>query len=200
MYKKYLLATLCCALTSPLFASITPYAGFALVLNNTWWTLENPISGKTNFNGNGEALKFFGGVNSLLTSSISMGAEAFISDSSTQTGTRSLDDSGLSATARETYSYGISILPGYLVTTDTTMFTRFGIVRTHFKFKANPGGSANDTVTGGQAGIGLALALSKNLDLRGEYTYNFYQTYDALNYSIASNGSQLSVAFAYKFV
>ena len=201
MFKKCLVASLFIVFTPPVFAiTPAPYAGFAFGLNNTYWTLQNPLSGKTNFNGNGKTLKLLGGISALLAPTFSMAGEVFVSDTSTQTGTRALDDNGLNASARETYSYGLSVLPGYLLTPDTTLYARLGLVRAHFEINTKPGNSANDTITGGQTGVGLALALSKNLSLRGEYNYNFYQTYNALNYSIASNASQLSVAFVYKFI
>jgi opacity protein-like surface antigen len=78
-------------------------------------------------------------------------------------GTATVTDNGL----KTTYNYGISILPGVLISDHTMGFARLGVVRSRF----TPSGENNSTITGVAIGVGLQTSLTQNWDLRGEYTF-----------------------------
>ncbi len=68
---------------------------------------------------------------------------------------------------RTTYAWGVSFLPGLLLTEKVVAFLRMGYVATRFW-------GPDTTKSGGQIGVGLQSELSKNWDLRGEYIYTAY--------------------------
>jgi opacity protein-like surface antigen len=90
---------------------------------------------------------------------------------------------------KNSYSYGISILPGLAINEATTIYARFGLVETKFS-------SLNKSAAGFQAGIGLQTTLNASWDLRAEYDYTTYR-------SISGTGSPRSdwagVGAIYKF-
>lgn len=104
-------------------------------------------------------------------------------------GTATVTDFGL----KSTYNYGISILPGVLISDHTMGFARLGLQRTRF----TPSGESNTTITGVDVGIGLQTSLTQNWDMRGEYTY-------VANKSISGIGGkphtdETTIALLYKF-
>lgn len=96
--------------------------------------------------------------------------------------TPSLDDKG---SVKSTYNYGISVIPGFIVSDHVMTFLRLGIVKTHFS-------QLNSLKTGAQFGVGLQTNLSQSLDLRGEYDY--------ISYNGSLIGDQFSLGLIYKFI
>lgn len=64
-------------------------------------------------------------------------------------------------------SYDLSILPGMLFSENTMGFVRFGVVSSNFS-------SPNETVAGGEIGVGLQFAVLNCWYVRGEYFYTAY--------------------------
>lgn len=71
--------------------------------------------------------------------------------------------------AKSSWGYGFSVLPGYLIADNVLGFARLGIISTRFS-------TGNTMATGGQVGLGMQTALCMNWDLRGEYIYSFYNS------------------------
>ena len=78
-------------------------------------------------------------------------------------------------------SYGVSLLPGFWVTEDVLVYLRGGVVWGHIESKII-GAISNDTKTtnqfGGQFGGGLEYGVTENVNLRAEYIYTAYQSFD----------------------
>lgn len=72
------------------------------------------------------------------------------------------------SSARNTYSYGASLIPGVSLTDTVLGYMRLGVVESRFT-------SASTTAAGGQAGVGLQTGLTPSWDLRMEYVYTMYR-------------------------
>jgi opacity protein-like surface antigen len=72
-------------------------------------------------------------------------------------------------------------------------YARFGVIRSRFM----PKGASNNTITGGQFGLGLQTSLMQNWDIRGEYTYSAYSSLTG----VAGNPrtDQATLSLVYKF-
>ncbi len=64
-------------------------------------------------------------------------------------------------------SYDFSFLPGMLFSENTLGFIRLGVVSSNFS-------APNDTVSGGEIGVGLQFAILNCWYIRGEYYYTTY--------------------------
>jgi len=86
------------------------------------------------------------------------------------------------------WGYGLSVIPGYLITDNVLGYLRLGVVNTHFTNNSR-------NATGGQVGLGLETALTNSWDLRGEWVYSSYNS--------VSNGvprsQQFNLGLLYKF-
>lgn len=103
------------------------------------------------------------GYDDFIQPSFYLGGEIFGTPGSIQL--KNNTSSGTSA--RNSYSYGASILPGTPITDTVLGFLRIGVIETRFT-------SASATRAGGQLGLGLDTALNCNWNLRMEYTYTMY--------------------------
>lgn len=109
--------------------------------------------------------------------------------------TSSLSGTGM---LKSSYGYGISVLPGYMLSDHTAAFLRAGLVRTHFS-------NLDKYSTGGQLGLGLQTSVTQNLDVRGEYDFTAYSAVNTaaktggwIN-SIAPRSDTTTLSFIYKF-
>lgn len=177
MLKKLVVASAVLALTSGLaFASGVPYVGASIgEATNTTDT--------NNRNFRGMPFLFNAGYGALLSQNLYLGGEVFGT-----LGTASLNDNGL----KTTYGYGISILPGIMLSEHTLTYARAGVVRSHF----TPSSSSNRNVNGGQLGLGMQVGLTQNLDLRGEYVYTAYQSFSGIS---TPRQDQFNLGLVYKF-
>ncbi len=87
------------------------------------------------------------------------------------------------------HDFGISFLPGILVSEDVIAYLRLGIVRSKFK-------DLNSWETAGQGGIGLQLILSTAWNLRGEYIYTSYGSMTGIG---ILQSDQYTLGLIYKF-
>lgn len=69
---------------------------------------------------------------------------------------------------RSAFTYGLDVLPGYMVTHHVLGYLRFGVANTDFI-------STNSGVTAWRIGIGGETNLCKRWDIRGEYVYSGYK-------------------------
>lgn len=93
--------------------------------------------------------------------------------------TASLDNTGL----KQTYSWGVSVLPGLVLSEQVLGFLRIGGTRTHF---------GSDNKTAAELGVGLQTRLSRDWDIRGEYDY--------IQYNSSLKTDQFAIGFVYKFM
>lgn len=91
--------------------------------------------------------------------------------------------------ANSSWSYGISVLPGYMLNDQVLGFLRLGVLNTRF----TTAGGNNET--GGQVGLGMQTSLTPCWDLRGEWDYNFY---NSMNIG-APKSQQFNLGLLYKF-
>lgn len=122
--------------------------------------------------------EIFGGLSSLAYNSTNI--SNFTSGSTS-------GDATINSSMQLKNSYGISFLPGLMVTHNTLLYGRVGYVRSQFDLEnsipiANnnelEAGSENTSLNGSQLGIGLETVLTKHWSLRGEYTYTDYNSFN----------------------
>jgi opacity protein-like surface antigen len=94
---------------------------------------------------------------------------------------------------KTSYGYGVSVLPGLMLSDHTFGFVRAGLVRTRFP-------DAGGTETGGLFGAGLQTTVTQNIDVRAEYDYSFYSSFDNVYDKISSPSSDaFNLSLIYKF-
>lgn len=151
MFKKILATSILFSVAAA--STAAPYiAGGLGVVSNT--------SKSSSFRG--ATLNAALGYGALIKQDFYLGGEGF---ATFLTGT--LDNNPAATSMRTTYSFGLSVLPGYMLSEHTMAFVRAGLLRTRFTRPAS-------TVTGGQVGIGMQTSVTQNWDVRGEYDYVGY--------------------------
>lgn len=173
--KLFIVSSLLAATTSVAFANGAPYVGVStgIVINTSQFENYRGMPG-TIFLGYGADL----------------GQGFYLAGEVTGTiGTATVTDNGL----KSTYNYGISILPGILISDHTMGYGRLGALRNRF----TPSGANATTITSCALGVGLQTSLTQNWDLRGEYTY-------LINKSISGIGGtphtdETTLGLLYKF-
>lgn len=93
-----------------------------------------------------------------------------------------------SESARTTYSYGLSFLPGLLLTKDIVAYLRLGYSATRFY-------GPDATKSGGQFGVGLQSDLTENWSIPGEYIYTAYSN---ISYLGSPHTDQYGLGLIYK--
>lgn len=176
MLRKILIMSAILAMNSVVaFASPAPYVGFS-------------VSEKTNTatatNARGVPATLFIGYGGSITQNIYLGGELFGT-----IGSANIIDNGLESS----YGYGISFIPGFMINDRTMGYIRLGVVRTRF----TPSAAGNNTVSGGQFGLGMQTNIMQSWDLRGEYIYHFYSSLTGVNGSPKSD--EFALGLVYKF-
>jgi opacity protein-like surface antigen len=205
LVKNLLMALIVFGVSATVYAaSSLPYLGLRLGANSGGsWNLTNPQGKTSSFGTNGESVGILGGYSQNFDEKFSLAGEGFLEYSAVRTANKNTDAIGTTVKMRMTYSYGVSVMPGYQIAPDTILFVRAGLIRTHFELTQallSTSSTSGNTINGGQAGIGLALNLSKTLTLRGEYTYSGYQSFTAYGNRVSPHNNQLFVSFVYKFL
>lgn len=84
-------------------------------------------------------------------------------------GSTEIANSDSSNSARASYSYSLSLLPGVFINENTKLYLRAGAVATRFA-------DQNRVGMGGQMGLGLQTNMIGQWDFRTEYVYSAYQS------------------------
>lgn len=92
------------------------------------------------------------------------------------------------ASVRSSRSYGISILPGGMITEHVMGYVRVSVLSTQFPYP-------NTSRAGAQLGLGMQTCLTPYWDLRAEYDYTAYKTVPSLG-SVKSD--QVGLGLVYK--
>lgn len=177
MFKKILIVAALAASSSIAFASPAPYvgAGLGVTVNtsNSWG------------NYRGVPFNVFAGYSGVVSQSIYLAAEL---DATLATAEISNHSAGL----KTSYGYGVSFLPGVMLSDHTLAFARLGVVRSRF---SNP----STTTTGGKFGFGLQTTLTQNIDVRGEYDYTAYRSINRYGFTNSPVSDAANLALVYKF-
>lgn len=209
MFKKLLIATAVVATsTSVAFAAHQgPYLGANVGMNNTKSTFSNSLH-SNDMGSRGVLGGVFGGYGAIVSQNIYLGGEVFANYTNAEAQTKvNVSDVSLNYSLRNKYSYGISFIPGFMITPQTMAYGRIGVVRTRFEdtFNISAGSagfsqSAKTTVTGGQLGAGIQTDLTQNLALRGEYVYTAYRSFNnGIGGSFKPNSGLANVGLVYNF-
>ncbi len=78
-------------------------------------------------------------------------------------------------TYKKTREYGISLVPGYLVSDNSKVYARMGYVNGRFKALVT-GTTFTDNLGGYQIALGYLLGFANNFGIRAEYDYSSYKS------------------------
>lgn len=212
MFKKSMTACAILLCSSSLAFTGTPYLGASFgATHQTFEDKTTYADGTFDAADTGVLFNTNLGYGGLLNSKLYLGGEILANVSSTNMEGIKIDDDikSLSLDFKTKYTYGLSVLPGYMLTDMTMAFVRLGYVRTRFDVKETYNikpidllpseDSEQNTVNGGQFGLGMQTKLTDNLDLRGEYNYSSYHTFHSLDNKIDPSSGQATVGLVYKF-
>jgi len=184
MIKKLLIASAILATSSTIaVASGAPYMGASVGVVTT----TAPYSSFR-----GVPLTINAGYGAMVSQSIYLAGEVFgVVGTSTVT-----NNNQLGWSPRTTYGYGLSFIPGIMVSDHTMTYARLGVVKSRF---SNSGSgifkNVSSTETGTQVGLGMQTSLTQNWDLRGEYDYTKYKN----TKSSSPQSDAFNIGFIYKF-
>lgn len=187
MYKKILLAAATATLSLNASAGCpAPYVGASIGVNtNTSSSVATGPLTSAPANFRGMPFTVFAGYGGQVNQNFYLAGEIFW-----KIGTAEFSDNN---NLKTSYGYGASILPGVMLSDSTLAFLRLGVIRDHFS-------NGNSTRTGGQAGVGLQTNVTQNVDVRGEYDYTSYSSFNNDNGRISSpTTDSFSLALIYKF-
>lgn len=167
MVKNFLIATaIMASSTSFAFANSTPYlgAGIGIATNTSSGaaTSVNRVVQTQPANFRGVPFSLYLGYGGMFNQNF-----YFAGELNGTVGTAELsNNNGL----KTSYTYGVSVLPGVMLSDHTLAFARVGLVRSRF--------SDNDvSQTGARFGAGLQTCITQNVDLRGEYDFTAYRSF-----------------------
>jgi opacity protein-like surface antigen len=176
MLKKVLLASaVLVAATNVVLANPVPYIGAGVgVATNT--------SSTANFRG--APVSLLAGYGGIIAQSFYLAGEL--------TGIVATGDISDNGPLKTTYGFGLSMVPGVMLSDRTLGFARAGFVRTRFS-------QASTSQTGGQFGLGLQTSLTQSVDLRGEYDYTAYSSFNNNGVSNSPRTDAATLSLIYKF-
>jgi outer membrane immunogenic protein len=201
--KIVMVAAVLVTTSSVAFADGVPYVGADLGLNSSSFSLKNSAGNKTNLHSSGVTGGLFAGYGVTVNQNIYLGGEAFVNTGSMSTSTKTTN-TRTTDKLKTTYSYGLDFMPGYKFTESTMAYLKAGIVRTRFKLTQNAptsnlSGSSENTVTGGQLGLGLQTDVSSNVAVRGEFLHTSYNSFTAFGSKVKPTNNQVNFGLVYKF-
>lgn len=232
MLKKLLIASAVSvlALSSTAFAECGPYVGASIGVNDNLNEFRDTVnfgdssrSTRWNFGTRGALLNAFAGYGMAVGCNMWLGAEGFVNYASNNTNLVSQNfsdiDEGTSVSfsykVRQRWSWGASVLPGLMVLDHTMVYARLGVVQTRFEnvaslsiaaegLSASTSANNNKTIWGWQGGVGFQTAISPCVDLRGEYVYTGYRSYNLGrdrfgSAKVTPSNDQFNVGLVYKF-
>lgn len=181
MLKKLILASsilaVCgVAVASP--ANPAPYVGAGLGLTNNYANIRGDSYGTYR----GMPFKVLAGYGGLVDPSMYLAGEVSVTP-----GTVNISNNhGL----KTSYNYGVSVIPGLMLTDHTMAFARVGGVAAHFT-------GANKTRAGAEFGLGMQTSLTQCVDVRGEYDFVSYRHITSDSVHVSPRADQVAVDFIY---
>ncbi|RDI38378.1 outer membrane protein [Aquicella lusitana] len=200
MLKKFLLASAILAATSTAAFADGPYVGASLGAEAGSFNLKDDSGSSVDFGGRGAVGSIFGGYGATVNQNIYLGGEVFANLTSTSADIK-VDSDNVKDSIKNKYGYGISFIPGVMLSDHTMVYGRAGLVRSRFEVKesAPVSSSQSKTLTGGQLGIGIQTSLTQNVDLRGEYDYTSYRSANFSGNKLSPATDQFNLGLIYKF-
>lgn len=205
MFKKLLVSTAVLALSSTAFAGHNykgegkckdtykdmnpcpcyqymagPYLGLSAGVRNNYSGTPNVYKGIEGTISAGYA--------AMLTPEWYLAGEIFGSDSAQLKNYNSIGSPGV----KTSWNWGLSLIPGYMLTDHVLGYIRLGGIQSHF---TGNGQSVNKS--GWQIGLGGQTNLYDNWDLRGEYVYSQYGSISNVGKPAAD---QFNLGIIYKFI
>ena len=205
MFKKLVIASVILASSSAFAVNGAPYVGADVGINHQMFD-DKVLDSRIDFGDTGILLNLNAGYGALVTQKIYLGGEVFASMTGSDVEAAKLEDDSLSLKFKTKYSYGASALPGIMLSNDTMIYARAGIIRTRFDVdqavssplsSVIPNGSDENTVTGAQLGLGIKTKLIRNIDVRGEYAYSSYHSFTTMGNKINPSSGQATIGFVY---
>lgn len=185
MLNKLLIASVITASTiGAAAANPAPYVGASVgVITNTSSNVNSGINNAASIPGNFRGVPFnlFAGYGGVISQSFYLAGEVF--------GTVATAEISDKNNLKTNYGYGVSIIPGLMLSDHTLAYARAGVLRTQFS-------SPNAMSTGGQLGVGLQTSVTQNVDLRGEYDYVSYRS---VNHLSSPTSDAFNLGLVYKF-
>jgi opacity protein-like surface antigen len=205
MFKKIILTCILTCGISAALADSSPYVGVSVGVNNANFKFQDATNRAIPFSTKGYTGGFFAGFGDT-TGLFYLGAEAFGNNSSTKTTTKSVNTTTGTAnvTLRQTYSYGVDLVPGFRIGNKGLLYGKAGLVRSRFRINQTPNpitntsGTTNHTANGKQWGVGLEITATQNWTIRGEYVYTSYRTVSAYGNKITPHTKQINFGVAYQ--
>lgn len=190
MLNKILIASSILAASGIALANPAPYVGASLGIDTNTSSSAAYSANATGVhsapaNYRGVPFSVFAGFGGVLTDNYYLAGEF--------TGTVATADISNNNGLKTSYGYGASVLPGFMLSDHTLAFVRAGVVRSHFT-------NANESETGGQFGAGLQTSLTQNVDLRGEYDFTAYRSFNnSIGRVAAPRSDAFNASLVYKF-
>lgn len=192
MLKNLFLIGSILAVTSTVaLANPAPYVGGSIgITNNTVDLHSNSIKSITFGSYRGVPVSMFAGYGGVVNQNFYLAGEL--------SGTIATANISDNTDLKTSYSYGVSVVPGLMLSDHSMLYGRAGVVRTHFT-------SGNgETRNGGQFGVGLQTSLTQNLDVRGEYDFVAHKSIDSRDafgerLTASPRSDQFNFGLVYKF-
>jgi outer membrane immunogenic protein len=102
------------------------------------------------------------------------------------------------------YTYGASLRGGYRITNTAMLYGRVGAVRSGVEYQSNRGRHSEEELWGLRMGVGMEIAMTDKVMVRGEYTHTAYEKMTYLDANgqpdeLAPRENLFRVGLAYKF-
>jgi len=164
-----------CATYNP---AVAPYFGISIGKQTTYSGSSRAYQG-----GNGTLSLGYGGI---VAPDWYLAGEVFVDGTVTFNDSEQVNTLSL----QNNWSYGISIIPGYMITSNLLGYLRVGGIETNF----------NETngawKSGWQVGVGGQTNIAQNWDLRAEYVWTYYSTFGARGRPLAD---AVNLGLIYRF-
>ncbi len=202
MLKKSVITSI--ALVTMVSSSIIQagaYLGIAAGANQGRWNITDSAGNNVKFGRSSAMGSIFAGYGSMLNANLYLGGETLASLANTGGPYQTFMTPGgaMPASIKQTYSYGLSILPGVVVGQGTMLYFRGGMVRSHFQVRAgNTTYNQTLNLNGKQLGVGIERAYTSNVDVRLEYAYTRFNSVSSLGSSFSPRNNQLMLGLLYK--
>lgn len=151
----------------------------------------------------GVSAGLFGGYGATSDQGVYFGVEV---EGSWSSGEYDMNVGGSILEITQDWTVGVSARLGGMITRDVLGYVRAGWVATRFEVqeKVPTPWSQKDTYSGPRIGVGLEVALDRNVSLRADYTYTWYDSKDLVNAGVVFMSSKPSeqlfrVGLAYNF-
>lgn len=204
MFKKLAIASAILLTTSTIAVAATngsPYLSAGVGVNHQIFKIDSGDAEATS-GGTGALFNIAAGYSAIVAPNFVLAAEILANTTTGNVLAGKLDEDNISAKYNTKYTYGVSVLPGYQLSDSTLAYARVGVVKTRIDIDAKSPGvdtTEKNTVTGGQFGLGLQTKVASNVDVRGEYSYTAYRSFDVLSEKVNASSGQATVGIVYKF-